>query len=442
MILHEWEYKQLDEADGILTDFIPSFIAYLSQIWQERNKYVESEEDLSEEEKQERKIQKQRFFDFTLDGKISARNYVGIVQHNGVRIQVIPKIFSKSEIVEEKKWGIHLLYWLSYCKKFKFPFSTADISNVDFEDFLELLISVFANYTENVVSNQPFQAYHEVQEEHSYLKGRLLFDEYIRHNLITARRHLFYIAHEPLEYDNGFNRIIKFVSSRLLALSRNSYNKSKLESILFLMHDVSDVLCSAEDCEKVKLNPLFTEYIQILELCKMFLSNQFIDLQENNSDNFCFLVPMEYVFEDFIFGFLDQHWPNSKIKSQSTTYLAKRDGLDVFKIKNDIVIDKHLIVDTKYKLRSISKDNKAGVCQSDMYQMISYALRRNCDNVMLLYPLVANCNNEEVKFNVDADRLHSSIEIAVKSLDITFTSLLTADSILYDRFKDILEDFL
>lgn len=442
MILHEWEYKQLDEADAILTDFIPSFIAYLSQIWQERNKYVESEEDLSEEEKQERKIQKQRFFDFTLDGKISARNYVGIVQHNGVRIQVIPKIFSKSEIVEEKKWGIHLLYWLSYCKKFKFPFSNADISNVDFEDFLELLISVFANYTENVVSNQPFQAYHEVQEEHSYLKGRLLFDEYIRHNLITARQHLFYIAHEPLEYDNGFNRIIKFVSSRLLALSRNSYNKSKLESILFLMHDVSDVLCSAEDCEKVKLNPLFTEYIQILELCKMFLSNQFIDLQENNSDNFCFLVPMEYVFEDFIFGFLDQHWPNSKIKSQSTTYLAKRDGLDVFKIKNDIVIDKHLIVDTKYKLRSISKDNKAGVCQSDMYQMISYALRRNCDNVMLLYPLVANCNNEEVKFNVDADRLHSSIEIAVKSLDITFTSLLTADSILYDRFKDILEDFL
>ncbi len=435
MRLYEWEHKSFVDGHKVTDDFVPGFIDYLTFVWANRNRYQERIGELSEEERQERRIHKQRFFDFTIDGKISARNYVGIVQYEGVRIEVLPKIFRGRKNEEGGNWGIQLLYWLSYCRKFKFPFSLSELATVEFEDFLEMLISIFANHTEEVLSSQPYQAYQELEEESAYLKGQLLFDAYTNNNLVTGNWHRFTVSHKPLQYDNGFNRIIKYVSSRLSTLTRSVHNRAKLESILFLMHDVTDVSCSASDCEKVMLNPLYKEYIQVLGLCNMFLSNQFIDIQASGSDNFCFLVPMEYVFEDFTFGFLQRHWPELKIKSQSSSYLATRNGQDVFKISNDIILDKQLIVDTKYKLRPIHSDNKAGVSQADMYQMVSYAIKRNCQVVLLLYPWADDCDTEEANFQIQTNMLNRTIDISVRTVDITFNDLKSADGVLLERFE-------
>ena len=311
MRLYEWQSKSFEEYKKTT----PDFVNYLSGVWQNRNRYIETTEDVSEEEEQEQKIQKQRFFDFTYDGKISARNYVGVVQYEGLRIEVYPKIFKDGSQDDMHKRQINLLYWLSYCKKIKFPFSFADVSKFKFDDYLELLIYVFANYTEQVISNQPFQAYQEVEEETTFLKGRLSFDNYTKHNLITGQWQKFYCSHEPFVYDNLFNQIIKYVTLRLCNISQNFLNKEKLNEILFLLHDVSDVRCTADDCEKVKLNPLYEDHKYTLELCKLYLSNQVIDMDSDDSKNFCFLIPMEYIFEDFIAGFISDKWQSLKIKS-------------------------------------------------------------------------------------------------------------------------------
>src|SRR5690606_37900674 len=98
----------------------------------------------------------------------------------------------------------------------------------------------------------------------------------------------------------------------------------------FILHDVSDVCCTAEDCDKVRLNPLFEDHRQILSLCKLYLSNQVIDMEHEDSRNFCFLIPMEYVFEDFIFGFISDKWPLLNIRSQSTEFLAINNNIYVF----------------------------------------------------------------------------------------------------------------
>jgi 5-methylcytosine-specific restriction enzyme subunit McrC len=225
MILFEWGSNSFEEHKKI----IPDFVNYLAGVWQSRNRYIE----LSEEELEKQKIQKQQFFDFTFDGKISARNYVGVVQYEGVRIEVYPKIFADSKTQDVRNWQLNLLYWLTYCRKIKFPFSFADVSKLKFDDYLELLIYIFANYTSEVISQQPFQAYQKVEEETTYLKGRLSFDNYTKHNLTTGKWQNFYCIHEPFVYDNLFNRTIKYVARRLLAISENYLNKEKLNEILF-----------------------------------------------------------------------------------------------------------------------------------------------------------------------------------------------------------------
>jgi 5-methylcytosine-specific restriction enzyme subunit McrC len=431
--LFEWHSASFSEYNKKL----PDFVRYLSGVWQNRNHFVELQDELSEEELQEQRIQKQRFFDFTIDGKISARNYVGVVQYENVRIEVYPKIFAHEEPGNSKQWQLNLLYWLTYCRKIKFPFSFADVSKLKFDDYLELLIYVFANYSAEVLSIQPFQSYQVVEEETTFLKGRLSFDNYTKHNLTTGKWQNFYCTLEPFVYDNLFNRIVKYVTRRLLAISENYLNKEKLNEILFLLHDVSDIRCTADDCDKVKLNPLFDEHKQILQLCRLYLSNQVIDMETEDNRNFCFLIPMEYIFEDFIFGFISGNWPLLNIRSQSTDFLALNQGKSVFQIRNDILINNKLIIDTKYKIRSASDDMKAGVNQNDLYQMVSYAIKRNCTDVILLYPNTARSSNKPALFNIQSKMFSEQLNIYIQNINIKFDDIHEADELIRRRIKEL-----
>lgn len=437
MKLFEWQKVSFREHLSQREDFI----RYLSVVWKSRNKYSELDEEATEEEIHEELIQKQRFFDFTTDGCISARNFVGVVQYDGIRIEIYPKIFAGNPVRDTAKWQLNLLYWLSYCRKINFPFSLANLEKVRFDDFLELLIYIFAHYSEETLASQPYQSYNSVTEETSFLQGRLEFDPYLKNNLITGKWQNFHCTYMPFVYDNTFNRIVKYVTRQLISISRNETNKYRLNSILFILDDVSDIKCAAADCDRVKLNPLYSDLKHILELCRLYLSDQIIHLDVDDNRNFSFLVPMEYVFEEFIYGFINDKYPEINLSSQSQTHLAFSEGNKVFQIKNDIYIKSQLIIDTKYKIRSKSLGLKVGVAQCDIYQMIAYALRRNCNDALLLYPASEGSLNDQACFDIRSDRLNEPIHVLVKTVDITFHDLYTADSLILDRIKNIHEIF-
>ena len=185
------------------------------------------------------------------------------------------------------------------------------------------------------------------------------------------------------------------------------------------------------------MNPLFADHKHILDLCRLYLSNQVIDLENKESNNFCFLLPMEYIFEDFIFGFIADKWTVLEIRSQSTDFLALSHGASVFQIRNDIYIQDKLIIDTKYKIRSNDDGLKAGVAQSDLYQMISYALRRNCKNVLLLYPATENSSGIDTNFSIPSAMLSEDIEINVRNINIVLDNFQDADNEMKSRVVSI-----
>jgi 5-methylcytosine-specific restriction enzyme subunit McrC len=97
---------------------------------------------------------------------------------------------------------------------------------------------------------------------------------------------------------------------------------------------------------------------------------------------------MEYVFEDFIYGFIDKEIEGVNPKGQAIgTYL---DEAKNFGLKPDLILDlgfKKIIADTKYKLvYSDDTDLKKGISQSDLYQMLAYAVRFGIQEIKLFYP--------------------------------------------------------
>lgn len=322
-------------------------------------------------------------------GYLRAHNYVGLVQWQGLRVEIYPKLFEGGP-PDGRHWFGHLLWWLSYCRRVRFPFAGVLAELAQVENFPEAIIAHFARFSYRILSTQPYSRYQETTEALSYLRGRLSTSAYVRDSLSRGMPHQLVCEHEPFVYDNRLNRIIKYVARQLSYVCRFGETYQALSQVLFLLDEVSDQPATATDCDGIHLNPLLGDYADVLAMCRFFLSESYLDLTDATQANYCFLVPMEYVFEDFLRGFLEENFGEEyKIEYQKTGWLTDE---QLFQLRHDLFLThrisgQRLIVDAKYKVRGDDgTDKKAGVAQSDMYQLVSYCLRSNCRQGLLLYP--------------------------------------------------------
>jgi 5-methylcytosine-specific restriction enzyme subunit McrC len=414
---------------------------YLEEVWQNRPLLY----SINEEEEEEPGPPVQRFLDFK-PGAVKARNYIGFIQYNGLRITIEPKVFEDRSLSAEKKIQ-HLLKWLSYSQRIHFPFLESSFDSTSHtHDWLEAFVFLFANYTNEILSTSPHLAFQEVTEETAFVKGRLAMNEYIHQNLVKGRHHRVYCTYEPFLYDNLFNRVVKHTCNYLLQITKASQNIERLQSILFLLDEVETCYCTVADCDRIPRNRMYPELERITNLCRLFLANQSYNTNNSDSNNLCILLPMEVIFEEFVFGFIETHFQSLNARRQAMDIYLAKTGSDfntnVFRMKHDILIPNKLIIDTKYKKRQKDESNKGGVNQNDLYQMISYAFRRKMNEVLLLYPWVQSSINEHVTFQISAGNdTQEIINIKAANIDIVADEG-TLEAMVYQRIKELHPLFL
>lgn len=408
---------------------------FLDDIWNSRDKnsfYIENGND---------KIESQRFLQFIhKSNELKSNKYVGVIHYQGEKINLLPKIFFDSDKnyrddTEEQKNEInqiqnHILWWLSYCRKINFPNYQASLGSAK-SDFFEVLIYLFSKYTRELLNSSIYQQYEDVNRELSFIKGRLNIEEYISEKLSKGKWHKLNCTYDAFVFDNEFNRIIKYVTTLLFNVTSNQDNKKNLREILFILDEVSDERATAEQCSRISFNPMFGEFETVRDYCQLFLTHCVSFDYKNDLKLFAFLLPMEYVFEDFIFGFIDKELENVTAKAQrSDKYL---DEGKAFNIKPDLWLKtdyKSLIADTKYKIvYSDEKDPKKGISQNDLYQMLAYAVRFKVNEIILFYPNTIKQGQEEETELTIKDALADGKEIFVRAfqLPIINRKLLESD---------------
>lgn len=420
---------------------------FLDQIWSKREKnsfYLEKESD---------QIEAQRFLQFIYkSNELKSNKYVGVIHFQGKKINLLPKIFfdsskdytTNSQELQNEISQIHnhILWWLSYCRKIKFPNYHTLLGSAK-SDFFEVLIYLFSKYTRELLNSSIYQQYEEVNRELSFIKGRLNINRYINENLSKGRWHKLNCTYDAFVFDNEFNRIIKYVTTLLFNNTSSQDNKKNLREILFILDEVSNERATAEQCSRISFNPIFGEFETVRDYCLLFLTNCISFDYKNDLKLFAFLLPMEYVFEDFIFGFIDKELANVTAKAQrSDTYL---DQAKTFNLKPDLWLKtahKSLIADTKYKIvYSDEKDPKKGISQNDLYQMLAYAVRFKVDKIILFYPNTIQQKQEaETEFTIK-DALANGKEISIKAFQLPiinyelFNSKFATETDLKELFK-------
>lgn len=363
--------------------------AFLDDIWskREKNSYFDSRES---------KEESQRFIQFLHNTKeIKSSKYVGVIRFEDTTINLLPKVFYQTNKEQEEQpicqIQSHIMWWLSYCSKFNFPNFKSSLGQQK-SDFFEVLVYLFAKYTRELLNNCLYSQYEEIDRELPYIKGRLNIPFYISENLSRGRWHKLNCNYDSFAFDNEFNQVVKSVTNLLFNFTKNPENKKLLREILFILDEVSDIRATPEQCANLKFNQMFSEYQTVKDYCYLFLSNSISFNYKDDLRLFAFLLPMEKVFEDFVYGFIKKHLSDYSVKAQkSDTYLVtKPDEVKKFQLKPDLYLEKNgkrWIADTKYKLvYTNEKDPKKGISQSDLYQMVAYAIRFKADNLILFYP--------------------------------------------------------
>jgi 5-methylcytosine-specific restriction enzyme subunit McrC len=425
--------------------------SYLCSLWKEYKEILpaqhengNSDSDSDSDLNSDSSSKYQPFLNF--DGDLArARNYVGFIHFENSNIEIYPKVFRNKSEISKELMHRHLFYWFSYCKKVKFPFNQASLDRFEFE-LPELILYLFAKHIHEVISLRPYSAYEEVQETLFTPRGRINFDRYAS-KMSRGNYHMIDCDYEPFIFDNLLNRTIKYCTRLLLSKTKVVETQRILNEIIFMLDEVDDQVCSVRQLQTVRIPQIYSDYEDVIQICHMILENQVYSYQEYELKNWSLLFPMEYIFEDFIAGYIQKYFSDTfKVEPQKSD-LYLHTSPNTFNLQHDILLTnkktgEQIIVDTKYKPRwNLEKnDPKKGIAQSDMYQMISYAYRRGTDKVLLIYPNTSDKLADDHTFLIKKGTKDETIKI--KAADVPFWSLdghLSVEEKLKVTLKDLFD---
>lgn len=324
------------------------------------------------------------------DGRLLIRHFVGFVQLNKTRLLVYPKISIDTDVEEyEKSFQIltKMLIYSGFLNVKKIP-EAQNIAKYQ-NDLMELYISIFTDELTVQFQRDINRGYNNQLENQSFIKGKVDFNETIKHN--SFKKHLHYVRYDEFNENTLINRIFKTVIQILIVKTKVKQNKIKLKQILLWLEDVSELRIDKDIWSKVIFTRQNKKYEPAFNMAKLFYYNASPIIKDGNISTLSFLVPVNQVFEMYLFKLLSESGMNEyQIKFQGPIdYLAKKEGKKFLQMKPDITLIKNSkvskVIDAKYKIVT-DIDEKILVAQGDVYQMLAYSVRYQCDDIYLVYP--------------------------------------------------------
>lgn len=415
IILYEHQPCLLDPEDAL------SLEESCNRVWKDRKTSVLFSDNRYDENPDDPTYQALIGFNRHADGTVWVKpgGYIGIISAGNLQYLILPKIFQEQDIALTARY---LDRMFAYAANLKMMESSSVSSGIEACSslFAELLINAFARRVIILLNRRQYNAYQDVSKNIGTLRGRINFTEHIRRNLAAGRHDRIACSFELYQEDNLLNRIIKHVCRLLLSRTRVFENRRLLTALISLLEDVTDNRVGYRDCLKIRLNAYQQEYVPVLDYCRMFLSFRMANVSSGEYGIDHVLINSSALFENFVTGYLKKQLPSFwKVNPKKTGYIAKEDEEDIFKYENDFILlhktnGRLIIGDAKYKRIDLNnRKDKYGVSQGDIYQMISYAVCRGAEEVIVVYPGTKETALESRSFHIQDERSERKLQIRI-----------------------------
>lgn len=366
-----------------------------------------------------------------VDGRLLIKHFIGFIQVNKTRLLIYPKITNgvTTEVEFNKSFNIliKLLKYTSFMNRKDIP--APQLVGRYKEDLLEIFIDIFISGLLNQFRKDINRSYNENIENQIFIKGKIDFPETIRQN--SFRKHYHYVRLEHFTENNLLNQIFKTIIKNLIKITTVKENKFKLRQGLLWLEDVQTINITSDQWDKVRFDRLNNLYKPIFNLAKLFYHNSSPNLNKGKDYVFSFLLPLNQLYEKYLYRVVK----DSMVEGLAVSYqgparfLGERQNRGYGLLRPDIVISRNgnieCIMDAKFK-EIIAINESINIATSDLYQMLAYGIRYNCNNIALLYPKYLEDNENEMlvtEIFVDNMGVRKSIKVLKIDMEIEEESL-------------------
>ena len=327
------------------------------------------------------------------DGDLAASNHVGVVTtRRGTVVEILPKIdLGEASETDANETTRRLFLRMLRCwRRCGETLPESAIRAMRRFPMLEVFVHRFLSDLAALARGELARRYVSVQENLPCLRGRILFREHVRENLVNQAR--FHVAYDELSVDRPANRLIHSALAKLLPRVASSRNRQSLSEMLAVFADVPRSADFLDDWRKHHIDRSMKLYGPVMSWVRLFLFNHGLATYSGAHANLSLLFPMEQVFEDFVsHGFRRYQTDFAVVQQGPRRSMASIGGRDAFKMKPDLSLwdgnRAAFVLDAKWKhIDAHDEDPKHGIHQDDMYQLYAYAKAYECDLVALVYP--------------------------------------------------------
>jgi 5-methylcytosine-specific restriction enzyme subunit McrC len=279
---------------------------------------------------------------------------------------------------------VNLFRMLEYAynlKSFKFLEGITGVDSLN--DLFEYLVSILAKRVLGRGRKGFYRCYIKEEQSLPYLRGRVLIMPSLRASMHgSARLECEYEEHTADIADNRILAWTMFLLPRF-GLRREDVRRQVGQAYRALSGMVKITRMDACDCINLLYHRLNEDYRPMHGLCRFFLEHCGPGIKAGEHEFIPFVLNMPALFESFV-----AEWLRAKIPGYmhlTPQYQASLDESGVFSFRIDLILrdlsseNVMAVLDTKYKRNNDPEE-------SDIQQIVAYAVRMNTKNAFLIYP--------------------------------------------------------
>ena len=333
--------------------------------------------------------------------RLVARQMVGMVACKGCSLEILPKVDPdqpdgrdinavRNRLVRMLDVALGLNLDLGRSAEIKSQSNT----------LLEILIRAFADKLLGEVRRGLPRQYLLCEDDLPALRGRLDVTRQFTRNAVRPDR--LACRFDQLDADTPLMRIMATAVAFLSKYARSSGTRRKLDELRFVLSEIPLTPLGRLPWKQVQIDRTNRRWESLFNLAQLLLHRKWQETHHSTKgpDGFTLLFPMNDLFEKYIVAMMrkalassgidviDQGGHRACLGTFSGEYLESG---DVFRTRPDIILRREeqtlAIIDTKWKkLSQDPLDQKHGVSQADVYQLMAYARLYPAPELMLLYP--------------------------------------------------------
>lgn len=313
---------------------------------------------------------------------IKFNSYVGVIQIGGLTIEILPKTDRKinPEKKEYENWQKALLDMLNYCHYIKVDSVSEAALEKRYKSILDLYFQLFLDEVKCLLRKGLIKQYRKNSGNLNVVKGRILFTEQIRKNLIHQER--VYTEHQVYDTENLYNQVLLRALTILNQISHNPTIKDQIHRIRLDFPEIQEVQITQAHFTRLKETRKTKPYQNALQIAKMIILNYSPDIRSGGENMLALLFDMNKLWEEYIYRVL-QNDPNSEYE---ISFQNSDDFWEDKTIRPDLVLENKIteekyVIDTKWKI--VDANNPS---DEDLKQMFAYNLYWDTGKSILLYP--------------------------------------------------------